>query len=411
MYKVVYTVCVHYASTTPTPTPAMATLITRAKSPFWFAQFLDPSTKKRKRVSTKVKIPELKKGKLFNDAQKTAQRIADDLETAFIASLDEDSQPIISVKEYLEGFTPDGKHQNQSNARRAFAKFLEFLGSKADDPITTIKRDICEDFLLWDAWRVSSGQLNNYRAALSKAFKVAWNDEILPRNPWANITDKRCLKIWQSHPQNAGQGDGKQHREVFTPDEIYIMLFEFTNPWRDLAAVSYFTAGTRISDCMMLKWEGVKFDENLIILDDQKTSRTNMSYEMHDELRKRLEALYANRADDEYVFPRFAYMKSKSYASTLFVEQLINAGILTRDDSKPQGDRRRVPKKSFHGIRHTANTTAHLSNINAALVTKTVGHKNEAVNLGYLHAEAKDKTPVINALYDVLPIPKGEQDT
>ncbi len=385
----------------------------KARNGKWYAQFYD-SALKQCRVSTGLDVsPAPGKGTAAGN-RKAAQKIADTLEAkakglipgevakAYLraASMVDDSAAL-SVGDYLRSYRPSGKEQSQSNARRAIALFLDYLAAHNLDttPLDKVKAGICADFLGSMLQEVATGTVRNHKHQLSAAFNRAVADELIQSNPFSLL---RMDSIVNQYAPEL-KGTDKTQRKPFTADEMRRLLFEFPQPWRDVVAVSFYTGGQRIGDCIKLTWQQVDFERGLIHFVTQKTGKA-ITHPLREELRRRLEARRAASTDatQEHVFPLLAsrHAKAPSQLSTEFTALLAAHGIL--DEAAPAemaGKRKRLSAKSFHSIRHTVVSMLRGSNeVSADVCRAVVGHDSEEIERAYFSAPAA----AVSKAFDVL---------
>ncbi len=354
--------------------------------------------------------------------KKLAQQIADEMErrakgeasgitiAASLRALADtfDDTPVQTAREYLEAYTPGGKEQNQSGARRAIQLFLKFLTKRKLDSfaLSDIKRKHCEEFLGELIQELSEGSVGLYRAHLSTAFNKAVADDIIVKNPFGHLSISSIVNQYSADTK----GKDKTERETFTADEMRTILYDFPQPYRDLAAVSYYTGGQRIGDCSMLTWKQVDFKNNTITFCTEKTAK-KLTQPLVPELRNRLEALRAASSDpkEQYVFPGLASvrMRSSSTASTRFTDLLRVHGILTDEPAEAKkGRRRTISKKSFHSIRHTVVSIMRAGGVAQDVSRDVVGHDSETVERAYFKASHDSKKAALNLLAKAV-IPPG----
>ncbi len=389
----------------------IASLIKRGNK--WVAQWYGEGLKIVRKTTGIDVVP--KDGKSAARNKKQARQVAEMMErhakgqvsgAALAASLRSladtfDDTPALSVREYLEDYRPGGRAQNQSNARRAIARFLAFLSAHKQDgyALGDIKPKICDKFLGSMLQDISTGTVLKYKQHLSGAFNRAVRDELITVNPFGLLRIDSIIN--QYAPELRGRD--KTEREPFTADEMRKILFEFPQPWRDLAAVSFYTGGQRIGDCCLLRWEQVDFERGLIHFRTQKTAK-RITHPLPDELRLRLEGRKAATTDREqaFVFPLLAhqYVRASSMVSTQFTALLRAKGIIEdRAERKLTGQRRAMVTKSFHCIRHTVVSTLRGSNqVSVDICRAVVGHDSETVERAYFSASVAD----INRAFGVL---------
>src|SRR5205823_2634174 len=87
--------------------------------------------------------------------------------------------------------------------------------------------------------------------SLSSAFNLAFNNEIIQRNPF-----KRAMTI---RPLNSEASE----KEPFTANDLMLLKKTATGDWLTALLLGAYT-GARISDCANQKWDNVDFNTKFI---------------------------------------------------------------------------------------------------------------------------------------------------
>ena len=384
----------------------------------YYAQFYDKDGKQC-RIATGIKvIPDsgstpARNKKLAQEIAVILERKAKGLMTGeaakayLIAAAKVDSSAVLTVQAYMTSYRPSGKEQNQANAKRAVKLFLDFLTESKLDGIALdeVKRKTCEAFLGAMLQHVTVGTVGNYRAHLTKAFNRAVQSELITRNPFEGILMPEIVN--QYAPERKGKD--KTERAPFTAEELRRILTEFPQPYNDLAAVSLFTGGQRIGDCIALTWAQVGFQQGLIHFNTQKTAK-RLTLPLLPELRRRLEARRDKAADkgSPLVFPELERMaaRCKGAISTRFTCLLRDFGILEEAPAEDkQGNRRAVAKKSFHSLRHASVTLMREGGVPADVSRAVVGHESEAVERAYFTASTDARKNALSVIAEAVKTP------
>lgn len=303
-----------------------------------------------------------------------------------------------SVRAFLEDYAPTAGEKTESNRRRAFKVFLEFLGERADMRLDMLTPQIMRDFLRWSLERVSCGTTGLYRTCISAALNRAVEDDILMKSPMPrNINLAK-----EAAAVNPDIGADKVKRLPFTPDELQTIIAHFPAPWSDMVAVSYLTGGQRLGDICRLKWAGVDFARGVISFTTQKTAHA-IELPIVPPLRERLQRL----ADEQggggvYVFPEMArrYINQCGSISTEFTALLKAWGMIPPPaPGEKKGRRRNVAQKSFHSIRHSVVSFGRAdARTTPDLMRAVVGHDSEEIERAYFTASLAQKEQVLNSL-------------
>lgn len=360
----------------------------------WYAVWMQNGRRVVK--STKVAVGTANEKKL-------AQTVADAMQQASLgevgidaaldavrnaAALAGHARRLPSVREYLLDYKPYASDRHVSNYNRAVKLFLNYIGSQSALPLDRLPSEICRKFTEAQVRRVSYGTVDKYLICIKSAFNNAVKDGIIQRSPFSNVSLPRIWNAIARHEPKA------QEKLPFTVHEMARLLTELPNPWRQMVAVSFLTGGQRLGDICKLNWKSIDFESRLITIHPDKSSRVIRApmiqylYDMLCEL----------KADAEencpYVFPYAAsiYLGSNGRASEIFVDFLINMGILVPEKKKLTGDRRNVSPKSFHSIRHTVVSILRSSNkFTADISREIVGHDSEAIERAYFSASRETK--------------------
>ena len=300
------------------------------------------------------------------------------------------SKAVPSVVELLDSVPRDSTASSERNRERSHKLFIEFLGKRAHDRVDMITEDDCRAFVKSLLGRVSCATIVSRKVYLSSAFQKSVRDGFRSRNPWEGVCVAKIAKA-------AGVNTKPQVREAFSLEEMKIILTQFPEVWRDMAAVSYYCHGLRLSDVCLMRWSYVDFERGRIFIPAEKKTGKPRAFLLEGALLAIMERRQQFACpDDEYIFPLMAerYRHSPGYLSTQFTDLLRAFGILGEDDSRPAaGNKYRMSKKSFHSIRHTA-VSGHRTDANLTPddCRALVGHDSERIDRGYFHlSEEKER--------------------
>lgn len=303
-----------------------------------------------------------------------------------------------TVREYLAEFQGMAGAKTESNRKRAFTRFLDYLGKRADMRLDMLTKDDIRGFVRHVLALVAVGTVRLYLANVSAALNRAVEDDLLLKSPMPRIDLAKEAQI-----VNPELGSDSVERQPFTRDELRILVTQFPAPWRDIVLVSWLTGGQRLGDCCCLRWQSVDFESGVISFRTDKTGN-EITNPIRPTLRARLLAIREEQGgQEEYVFPNMArkYRNANSSVSTEFTALLKAWGILeTETDKKAlKGDRKSVSKKSFHSIRHSLVTAARsVPGLPVDLVRSVVGHESEEVERAYFNPDNQAKDRVLEAM-------------
>lgn len=390
----------------------MASVIKRKNT--WFGTWVGLDGRRHQKT-TCVKVKS--KGMTEKQTRMIAQSVADAMERAAkgltpveqamesvraVAVANGMAKPVPSIADYMTQFPAQACARAEQQRHCTFRDFLKWLGRDAKLPLTCISTDHMRGHLIWLLQNYHKGTVDRRREHLAGAFNRARDiDKHITHSPMAGLKVKQLMR-------SIGMQDDTVEREPFTVEEMQIILFKFPQPYRDLAAASFYLGGLRLGDTCLLRWEHVDFDKGGVFVRERKTVKPRYIH-LLPELRERLLARRAAQEEgEEYVFPETArkYLYSPGTVSTRFTQQLRAFGILKDDDADHKalkGRRRPVARKSFHSIRHTVVSLGRSNpNLTADMVRETVGHDSEKIERRYFTPADNAKLAVLKTLADMV---------
>ena len=297
-----------------------------------------------------------------------------------------------TVREYLTDFQGQAGAKTESNRRRAFKAFLEWMDKRADMRLDMLTKADMLAYLRHALTLVSVGTVGLFRTNLSAAFNKAVDDELLVRSPMP--VNLNLAKL--AREVNPELGRDKIKRLPFTAEELRILVTQFPAPWRDMSLVAVMTGGQRLGDVCSLRWDFIDFASDCLSFTTGKTDK-DMDIPLHPTLRERLLTIRAEQGgQEEYVFPHMAqrYMRGDASISTEFTSLLKAWGIVKVDTEKTalKGKRKNVSPKSFHSFRHSVVSVLRSDKrITQDLSRAIVGHDSEEIERAYYTASQADK--------------------
>ena len=306
------------------------------------------------------------------------------------------SKAVPSVVELLNSVPRDTRESSERNRERAHKLFIAFMGKRAHERADTVTEEDCRAFVRCSLDRVSCGTVELYRVYLRLAFQKGVRDGFFSRNPWDGVSVKKMAKI-------AGKKMRAIVREPFTRQEMSTIITKFPAPWCDMAAISLFCRGLRISDVCLMKWEYVDFQRGWIHLPHEKKTNEERDFPIVGYLKVVMERLREKAfPDDEYIFPAMAerYKHSPGYPSSQFTKFLKAFGIVGADaDDYAAGGRKNQSVKSFHSIRYTARSWLGADpSITQDEACALTGHKDTDVSTGYFQIATEKQIYAVYAL-------------
>ena len=271
--------------------------------------------------------------------------------------------------------------------KKTVDKFLQFLGSRADEDINRITNADILKFRSDLSQKISAKTTNHNIKGLRMLFKAAREEQLINENPAESV---KTLKI----PK-------KVERRPFTMDEVRSLLKHADDEWRSMIRFALYT-GQRLADIATLRWENVDMRAKEIRLSTRKTGKALVL-----PIAPPLWEFLKDRAKDSSphlpVHPNAAAIISKKeksgQLSNQFSRIMALAGLRAKptkskkQDGKGRDALRHTERLSFHCFRHTAVTLLKEAGVPAAVVMELVGHDSEQMSAHYTHVgrEAMEK--------------------
>lgn len=315
---------------------------------------------------------------------------------------------IPSVKAYMMSFPQARGLTNDRLRRVAFRRFREFLGEAENHRIDSIRPATCQSFIRKTLERVSVRTAERYKYYISRMFNRAIDvDELMHRNPMRHVN-----VLEEARTVNPEIEEDYIRRRPFSLAEIKFMMTRFPTPWREMVSVCWYTAGLRLSDVCLLRWESIDWGEGCVHIVEKKTSRRRV-LPLIPELRNVLSALRKNAPNGAvYVFPEMARTYNAgngTYISRQFKSLLLAHGMAQKRERPRKGDRRDLSAKSFHSIRHTVVSYLRSSVLfSADIIRDTVGHASEQVEQGYFTGSLAARERVCSTLAEGITLQNEE---
>ena len=377
----------------------MAFLFKKQNSNFWYAGWKDENGKRHNRsTKTTVRRDALK---IANDYEQTTckKRTASHTRKTIVELHNEingDELSMTTVREYVLHFLELKVGETAKNGLnyygKALERFLEWLGKRADldlemvDPatITRYRNELLKSY----APSTTNGQLKRIKTMFAKAFE----EGMVQSNPAASI-------------KPAKEAGGGQERQIFTMDQLKLMLGIASGEWRSMIVFGIYT-GQRLGDLACLKWSSIDLESYEIGLNTKKTDQ-RVLIPIAGPLREHILTLEASDDPSAFVHPSLAALYQKHGSGILsnqFVNILADCGMRERVSHKKtnkEGVRRKASLLSFHSFRATAVTLMHEAGVPASMVEQWVGHNSKEVNRRYVKhgrealAQATSKLPHI----------------
>jgi integrase len=271
--------------------------------------------------------------------------------------------------------------------KKTVDKFLQFLGSRADEDINRITNADILKFRSDLSQKISTKTTNHNIKGLRMLFKAAREEQLINENPAESVKTLKILK--------------KVERRPFTMDEVRSLLKHADDEWRSMIRFALYT-GQRLADIATLRWENVDMRAKEIRLSTRKTGKALVL-----PIAPPLWDFLKDRAEDSSphlpVHPNAAAIISKKEKSGQLSNQFSRIMALAGLRAKPTKSKkqegkgrdalRHTERLSFHCFRHTAVTLLKEAGVPAAVVMELVGHDSEQMSAHYTHVgrEAMEK--------------------
>ena len=278
--------------------------------------------------------------------------------------------------------------------RIAAKSFVRWLGKRSNQRLEAISRDDLIKFLEHaHSGGRSAKTANQYKKSLANAFRQAMHSGLLLMNPSDGIEDL---------PQ-----EDSVDREPFSEREIAALVTaaQHDPEWRTAILIGAYT-GLRISNCTRMKWSDVNLEKGMIQVEPVKQRRAAkrkkiLSIPLHNTLATALTALPVSDDPEAVLFPRLSRVpvSGRNGLNSEFRDIMKTAGIdrkLVR--SRDLGHRREVAKKSFHSLRHAANSLMAEAGVSQELRREILGHTSDAMNDIYTHLSDGSLKRAVDAL-------------
>ncbi len=259
----------------------------------------------------------------------------------------------------------------------AINKLVEFLGRRADAPLSEITKGDLIAFRNATASRTTARTANHYLKAVRMLFLAARRDTVLSENPAEFVEGIR------------ERAEAPTHR-TFSLDEIRSVLAVCDPEWRSMVLCGLYS-GQRLSDIANLTWSNIDLERAELRLQTRKTAK-RLIIPLAPPLLQHLETLPSSDNPRQPLHPRaFALLQKEGRTATIsnqFTELLALAGLRPHKGRQSTGKGRDGTREqsslSFHSLRRTATTLLHEAGVPAAVCQALIGHDSEAIHQLYV---------------------------
>ena len=282
------------------------------------------------------------------------------------------------VASWLASKKPEVSERTLQFYTDSSAKLINFLGERADAPISDItKRDLVS-YRNQLSSRLTPRTTNHDLKCARMVFLAARRDGLNSENPAEFVEGVRDRQ------------DNQERASAFTLDELRAVL-SVADPERRSMILFGLYSGQRLSDIATLRWQNIDLAKGELRLQTRKTGR-RMIIPLAPPLISHLETLPGADSLEAPLHPRaFAILHAQGRSGSLsnqFALLLTQAGLGSpashRGTGKGRSSLRHPNALSFHGLRRTATTLLHEAGVPAAVCQALIGHDSEALHELYL---------------------------
>jgi integrase len=368
----------------------MASIHRKKRSPYWQAYWRDEhghphcrSTKQRTRKEAQ-RVADL--WELTAKHKKNAHHIREVFSQIYRDTYGQDL-PSVTFRKFAQKWLDEKQLEVAASSVDGYsttvARFINFLGERADADISLISRD---DIIAWRstlAGCLHPATTNKHLRKLRSVFRTAKRDGYVVDNPLEAVSAVA-----------ASQPDSQTGRRPFSLPEIKSLLEIASGEWKSLIRLGFFS-GQRLGDLATLRWSNVDLAKNEIRFVARKTNR-RLLIPICEPLRDHLLSLSAPDCPDAPLHPHACELvrrqRSTSGLGKEFACLLVEAGLRRPDSlslthsSRGSGRsaRRRREELSFHSLRRSASTVLSELGVPVSVAQALIGHDSTAVHESYI---------------------------
>lgn len=336
--------------------------LSKRKNGYYFIEYVDPTTNKVRRKSTKSKIK--------REATKFLREFDSHLsftKTSLPKTLSE------YASEYSEFIRNTFSKKYLSSVQLSFRKMIEHLG---DINLQVISTKDTQKFLTETRQRTKKGA-ELYHRTLKAAFNRALEWEYIDNNPFLKI---RLPKTYKEHP-------------IFiAKSELDVILTSTQNHLLKEIFITAFYSGLRLGEIVNMKWNWIDLDRGIItVLHDEnfvnkgKKDRIIPMVNAVKEIFLRQAKCKTNSISSEFVFTRIPGIKfNEDYVSRKFKRAVRKANL--------------SDKIHFHTLRHSFASNLVQSGIDLYVIKELLGHEDVRTTQIYSHLQRENLITAVNKL-------------
>jgi integrase len=296
-----------------------------------------------------------------------------------------------SIREHFESWTKARQRECSEGTFKRYAgvaaAFIEFLGPKAQRPLSSLSSDDVERYRGKLAGNVSNATTNTHLKVIRICLEKAVKQHIFDRNPARMV-------------ENLDRSE-RHHRRAFTEEEIKKLLASADADWRTMILVGLYS-GIRLKDISSLTWDKIHLDHDEIeVVAEIKTDETQLAA-IAEPLKRHLKTLVA--VGKEPLCPTL-FGRKESWLSNQFWEVMAKAGLVVsrrihKKKKLGRGMKREQSEIVFHSLRHTATSLLKRAGVSGAIAQDIIGHESEAVSRNYTHIDHATKKKAVDLMPD-----------
>jgi integrase len=384
----------------------MAAIIRRRSSAIWTAFFRDKRGKLHCRSTqcTDRKLAQRIANEFEDGAKKKRtlrqlQRVLDQMHELVSGERVNRLTAREFVADWLETKRPTVKARTLDFYQASSAKFLSFLGPRADALLSEISKSDLVAYRNGLVKKLGPKTCNHHVKLVRMLFHGAKRDGLIYDDPSEFIEP-----VKRQHSATA-----RDSRRPFTLEELQRLLTVADSEWRLLILFAVYSAA-RLGDLARLCWANLDLTGAQFIFRSGKTDRV-MILPLPIPLLRHLQSLTIPTDPHTPIHPRaYKIVTRQGRSGSLsiqFAELLAKAGLRRKQshhkakDGEGRAARRASTPLSFHSLRHSTVSMLHAAGIPRATVQAYAGHSNPEVHRHYTHIGLENLRAAAAALPDL----------
>jgi len=291
-----------------------------------------------------------------------------------------------SIKSHFDGWLASKRARKAEATGERYGMaanaFLKTLGKRVSLPLTSLTARDVEKFLdSRTAENLSPATLNLDVKIIGGALNAARRQGLIPTNP------AEAVELPEVESTERG---------TFTPVEVKLLVDAAEGEWKLLIPLAYYTAA-RLGDCCRMQWDGVDLAGETLTYTQSKTGK-KVTVPVHPDLLARLEKLAGTDKPETFIMPQLASQRvsGRRGLSETFKKIMRKAGL---DLQTVHGAGKRMfSKRTFHSLRHTANSEMANKGVSAEVRKGVTGHKSTREHQKYTHLEMDTRRAVVEKI-------------